>query len=132
MKKVLAMLLAVAFVTVSVSVLAAEKKGHAAGGAEGKDHAAAGLVDLTLTGKIAKGTAEGSFVLVDDNNNKIELPKPKAKDGEKAISLEEFVDQQVKVTAKGMEAKGDKKVPTVKQIVSVEKVAAAGAADAPK
>jgi hypothetical protein len=130
MKRVLAVLLAVAFATVSVAVLAAEKKPKAGGaGAEHKERP--GLADLTLTGKIAKGEAAGSFVLVDADNNKIELPKPKAKGDEKAINLEDYLDQQVKIVAKGMEAKGEKKVPTVKQIVSVEKVAAAADAKAP-
>ena len=121
MKKVLGIMLAVAFVVVAVSVMAKEKAAPKEKGEK------AAMAELTLTGKIAKGEAAGSFVLVDADGNKIELPKPKAAKGdEKPINLEEFVDQQVTLKAKGMEAKGDKKVPTVKQIVSVEKVAAAG------
>jgi len=116
MKKVLGIMLAVAFVVVAVSVMAKEKAAPKEKGEK------AAMAELTLTGKIAKGEAAGSFVLVDADGNKIELPKPKAAKGdEKPINLEEFVDQQVT-----LEAKGDKKVPTVKQIVSVEKVAAAG------
>ena len=131
MKKFFGVVIAVAFVMVSVSAMAKEKAAP-----KEKPEKGGGLVELTLTGKIAKGDAEGSFVLIDADNNKIELPKPKAGKGdEKAINLADFVDQQVTVKAKGMEPKGDKKVATVKQILSVEKVAAdakpAGDAKAP-
>jgi hypothetical protein len=102
---------------------------------EKADKAAPQLADLTLTGKITKmekknpkGEAVVAYVLVMADGAKVNLPKdPKDADG-KAIDLAGFVDADVKLVAKGTEAdRGGKKVVMVKQIVSVEKAAAAGA-----
>ena len=87
------------------------------------------LKEITLTGKIAKKTEEGSakvtYVLVDAAGKEIKLPTPKPtkKDGAEvpAINLADYVDANVKVVGMGIE--GEKTV-VLKKISTIEKVAA--------
>jgi len=140
------------FVAVSVvagmvmgpAILMAEetpKAGH--GHKAGVEHKAAGehkpaalLQDLVLTGKITqeeKKTPDGArtytvYVLTTTDGKTVRLPPPKA---DSTIKLEDYLNVDVKVTARGHEATGSgKTVARVAEIVNIEKVAAEALAPA--
>jgi len=108
---------------------AGEKKVHEAQPA-GEKKAAVPLQDLLLTGKIAKEEKAGKegktlviYTLTTTDGNAITLPKPKA-DAPVAINLDDYLNVDVKVVAKGRESseKEGKKTTKVVEIVNIEKI----------
>lgn len=99
------------------------------------------LEDITISGTVSKvekenkkGKVNVSYFLTDGEGNKIKLPAPKvrkkpkkSKPGEAPppqINLEDYVDSQVTIEAKGFTKEKKGKVRTfVKKIVSIEKSA---------
>ena len=112
---------------------------HTAAGAQGEYHyhnqresllfiiagEAAELVDITVTGKIAKEEKAGKkgvevkLTLTDQEGNKYLLPKASKKS---TVKAEDFVDKVVTVTGKGM--KGPKG-SVIKEIANIVEAAAA-------
>ena len=114
-------------------IVAEGEKAKDAAGAEKPKKEAPVLIDLNLTGvveKVEKAGKDGqnvvSYGLKDAAGTVIALPQAKAKkDAPAAYDLAALVGAQVKVVAKGTEkVAGDKKKVTIKEIVSIEKVAA--------
>lgn len=142
--------LIVGLTVVSAWTVSAEGKGGGEKGADKPKHekAAKGekapapeLQDVKAEGTVAKVEKQGKagkameiYELTDASGTKIVLPPVKAKKGEPApaINLADFVGQSVVVSGKGLEkeGKGGKKQCIIKEIISIEKAAAAPAAPA--
>ena len=135
MKRYVSMLVAVGFILGPAMLMAQEKKEHkekAAGEKAAKVEAP--LQDLTLTGKITKEEKAGkegkaakvTYTLTTTDGVAYVLPEAKkAKEGAAAIKLDDNLNADVKVVAKGREMDKDgKKIVHVVEIVSIEKVVA--------
>jgi hypothetical protein len=112
----------------------AERK-HREAQPAGEKKAAVPLQDLLLTGKIAKeekagkeGKSHVTYTLTTTAGTAITLPKPKA-DAPAAIKLDDYLNVNVKVVAKGREIEREgKKITKVMEILNIEKVPEAPAA----
>jgi hypothetical protein len=134
MKRFIALTVMFAFVAASVCFAEEGKKEKQKGEAKPKaEKAVVELKDLVLTGKLTKKEADGkvSYVLT-TADGEVMIPAPKAKkDAAAVINLDNFVDQEVTVTGKGMEKEKDgKKKVMVKEVTNIEKKAADEAAPA--
>ncbi len=132
MKRLIAMGIAASVFLMPVVVSLAQEEGKAKAG--GEKRKGGELKELTLTGKVTKEEKkEGEktrtvYTLTTADGVKVRLPTPKpAKEGEQAINLNDFVDQDVTVVGKGNESeKEGKKSIHLVTITKIEKAAAAG------
>ena len=96
------------------------------------------IKDLTIKGKVETLVKKGkdgkedriAFVLIAESGQKIKLPQAKKRKGDDkvapAISLADYADANVTLTAKGIETKkGEKTMIAIKEVISIEKADAA-------
>jgi hypothetical protein len=118
MKRIVSLLIAVAVLSVPVTMMAKEKGEH-----KGEKEGAGPAKELTLTGKLTKkevGMEEKKvvFILKLADGTEVKVPEPKAKEGADVIKLADFVDKDVTITGEGIEKEGKegKKIVILKSV----------------